>query len=151
MIINPEFIQNSIVNIIGIMFISIGLINLIIYFYNRRQDSYTFSLYIISIIIGIIVMFCSGFILSAIRTMIAIWIIFTGIVNLHRTIIWKSSISRFWIVSLILAITTIIAGVYILLDAGSILRTIGIILTIYGIINIVENMLFMKKINNFMD
>ena len=94
-------------------------------------------------------MFCSDIILSIFRILIAIWIIYSGIMNLQTSIVWKEFKSRLWLLSIILSIVTIIAGVYILINTGAILQTVGIIILCYGIINIIENVIFIKKIDNY--
>jgi len=44
----------------------------------------------------------------------------------------------------------IIAGIYVMANSGAILQTIGMIIIAYAIINIIENIIFMKKIDNYM-
>lgn len=151
MIVKPEVIQSSIAIIIGSVFIFIGIINLIDYFYNKRMDSFLFATAIISIIIGIVIMFCTEFILSAFRIIIAIWIIFSGIMNLHKTIVYRQSISSLWLVSLILSIAIIVAGIIILVNTGSILQMIGVTILVYGVINIVENAIFIRKVDDYLE
>ena len=151
MIVKPEVIQSSIAIIIGSVFIFIGIINLIDYFYNKRMDSFLFATAIISIIIGIVIMFCTEFILSAFRIIIAIWIIFSGIMNLHKTIVYRQSISSLWLVALILSIVIIVAGIIILVNTGSILQMIGITILVYGVINIVENVIFIRKVDDYLE
>ena len=151
LITKPEVIQSSIAIIIGSVFIFIGIINLIDYFYNKRIDSLVFATAVISIIIGIVIMFCTQFILSAFRIIIAIWIIFSGIMDIHRTIVYRQNISSLWLVSLILSIAIIIAGIIILVNTGSILQMIGIAIVVYGVINIIENFIFIRKVDDYLE
>ena len=96
-------------------------------------------------------MFCSDIILSAARIVIAIWILYSGILNLQTIIVWKDYKTTLWIVSLILAIATIGLGMYVLVNPGALLQTGGIAILIYGIVNIIENMIFIKKIDDYLD
>jgi len=95
-------------------------------------------------------MFCGDIIFSVFRTLISIWIIYSGIMNLQTSIIWKDYKSKLWITTLILSIITLIAGIYMLVNQGSMLQMIGVIILIYGIIDIIENIIFIKKVDNYL-
>ena len=71
--------------------------------------------------------------------------------NLQTTIVWKDYKSKLWLTTLILAICMIIAGIYILMNNGAMLQIIGGIIIVYGIFDIVESMIFIKKIENYLD
>lgn len=147
----PETIGNMISIIFGGIFVVMGVLRLIDYFANDKKDNYILAISISAIIAGVVIMFCSDVILSIFRILIAIWIIYSGIMDLQTTIIWKDYKSSAWYITLVLSILMIIAGIYTLVNQGTILQTIGIIVTIYGIIDIVENVIFIKKIDNFVE
>ena len=94
-------------------------------------------------------MFCTDIILSIFRIIIGIWIIYSGIMNLRTVWIWKDLNSRLWLFSLVIAVIMIFAGVYILIYNGAILQTIGIIIVGYGIMDIVQNIIFIKKEDDY--
>ena len=96
-------------------------------------------------------MFCTEIILSLFRILIAIWIIYTGIMNFHTSIVWKEYKSKLWVTTLILSFVMILAGIYVLVNSGAIIQTIGIILVLYGIVDIIENIIFIKKVDNYLD
>ena len=96
-------------------------------------------------------MFCADIILSAFRILIAIWIIYSGILNLQTTIVWKDYKSRLWLLTLLLSIATIGVGIYILVNSGAIMQTIGIAILVYGIVNIIESFIFIKKVDNYLE
>ena len=110
---------------------------------NKRKE-------LISIIIGIVIMFFSDVIASFFRILIAVWIIYSGIMNLQTTISWKDYKSKLWIFSIILSILTLLAGIYILVNSGAIFQTIGVIILGYGIMDVIENIIFIKKIDNYL-
>ena len=85
------------------------------------------------------------------RILIAIWIIYSGIINLQTTIVWKDYKSRLWLLTLILAIAMIIAGIYILVNSGAILQTVGVAIVVYGIVDIIENIIFIKKVDDYLE
>ena len=151
LIARPDSIISVISILLGGIMIIIGGLKLIDYFSNDRKDSYLLAISVVAIIAGIVVMFCSDIILSVFRILIGIWIIYSGIMNLQTAIVWKDYKSRLWLTSLILSILTIIAGIYILVNSGAILQTIGIIIVTYGIIEIIESVIFIKKIYNYLE
>lgn len=151
LITRPEAIVSMIAILLGGICIVIGILRLIDFFYLKKQDNYLLAIAIVMIVTGIIVMFCADIILSVFRIIIAIWIIYSGIMNMQTAIVWKDFKSRLWIFTLILSIIMIIGGIYVLVNTGAIIQTIGVIILAYGIIDIIENVIFIKKIDNYLD
>ncbi|MCI8471241.1 MAG: hypothetical protein HFJ35_07300 [Clostridia bacterium] len=147
----PEFVMSMISFFLGSICIIMGLLKGIDYFAYGKKENYLLALAIVSVVAGIVIMFCADTIASIFRILIAIWIVYNGIMNLQTTIVWKDYKSRLWLLTLILSITTIIAGVYILVTNGAMLQIVGGIISIYGIVNIIENTIFIKKIENYLD
>ena len=70
--------------------------------------------------------------------------------NLYELCVWKEYTSRLWLLSLLFTVLMLILGVYILINTVAIMQTIGIILTVYGIVNIIQNFIFIKKIDDYL-
>lgn len=136
--------------LLGGICVVIGVLKGIDYFASDKQDNYLLAIAIVAIIAGIIIMFCADIILSVFRIVIAIWIIYSGIMNLQTTIVWKDYKSRLWLTTLVLSIAMIISGVYILVNNGAVLQIIGGVVIAYGIIDIIESVIFIKKIDNYL-
>ena len=147
----PEAIVSVISILLGAIFIVMGVLKIIDYYSNGKQDNYLIAIATVMILVGIIIMFCADIILSVFRILIAIWIIYSGIMNLQTAIVWKDYKSRLWLVTLLLAIVTIVVGVYILINTGAILQTIGVAILIYGLVDIIESFIFIKKVDNYLD
>lgn len=147
----PEAIVSVISILLGAIFIVMGVLKIIDYYSNGKQDNYLIAMAVVMILVGIIIMFCADIILSIFRVLIAIWIIYSGIMNLQTAIVWKDYKSRLWLVTLILAIATIVVGIYILVNTGAILQTIGVAILIYGLVDIIESFIFIKKVDNYLD
>lgn len=147
----PEAIASVISILLGAIFIVMGVLKIIDYYSNGKQDNYLIAIATVMILVGIIIMFCADIILSVFRILIAIWIIYSGIMNLQTAIVWKDYKSRLWFVTLLLAIVTIIVGVYILANTGAILKTIGVAIFVYGLVDIIESFIFIKKVDNYLD
>lgn len=147
----PETIMAIISNVLGLIFIVMGILKIIQYYSTGKINKYLIPMSTILIIAGIVVMFCTEIILLLFRILIAIWIIYTGIMNFHTSIVWKEYKSKLWVTTLILSFVMILAGIYVLVNSGAIIQTIGIILVLYGIVDIIENIIFIKKVDNYLD
>ena len=101
-----------------------GVLKLIDYVSGGRQDNYLLAMAIVLVIAGIVIMICAESIISIFRVIIGLWIIYSGIMNLQTTIVWKDYKSRIWLTTLLLAIAMIIAGIYVLVNDGVIIQTI---------------------------
>ena len=51
-----------------------------------------------------------------------------------------------WIYSLILAIIMFICGLYITMNSVAVIVTIGVMMIVYSIIDIIEDIIFMKNV-----
>lgn len=147
----PELIMSMISILLGLIGVVIGALKGIDYFASGKSDNYSLAIAIVAIITGVIIMFCADIILSVFRIIIAIWIIYSGIMNLQTTIVWKDYQSRLWLLTLLLAIAMIVAGIYILVNNGAMLQIVGGIIVAYGIVDILESFIFIKKIDNYLD
>ena len=146
----PEFVMSMISVLLGLMVIAIGVFKGIDYFASGKQDNFSLSIAIVSIILGIVIMFCADIILSIFRIVIALWIIYGSIINLQTTIVWRDYKSKLWLLTLLLAIVMLLGGIYILVNNGAMLQMIGVMIIIYGIIDILESVIFIKKIDNYL-
>ena len=151
LIARPEAIMSVISILLGLIFLVMGVLKIIDYFEKGKKDNYLISIAVVMILIGLIIMFCADIILSVFRILIGIWIIYSGIMNLQTAIVWKDYKSRLWLVTLLLAILTIIIGIYVLINTGAILQAVGISILVYGIVDIIENFIFIKKIDNYLE
>ena len=147
----PEAIVSVISILLGAIFIVMGVLKIIDYYSNGKQDNYLIAISTVMILIGIVIMFCADVILSVFGILIAIWIIYSGMMNLQTVLIWKDYKSRLWLVTLLLAIITIIVGIYILINYQALLQTIGVAILIYGVVDIIESFIFIKKVDNYLD
>lgn len=151
LITRPEFIMSTISFILGAICVIMGVLKGLDYFSSGKDNNYLLAIAIVAVIAGVIIMFCADVISSVFRILIALWIIYSGIMNLQTTIVWKDYQSRLWLVTLILSIATILAGIYILVTNGAMLQIMGAIIMVYGIMDIIESAIFIKKIDNYLE
>ena len=147
----PETIKSMIAILLGAICIVIGVLKGIDYFASGKSDNYSLAIAMVAVITGIFIMFCADIILSVFRIIIAIWIIYSGIMNLQTTIVWKDYQSRLWLLTLLLAIAMIGAGIYILDNNGAMLQIVGGIIVAYGIVDVLESFIFIKKMDHYLD
>ena len=82
--------------------------------------------------------------------MIGAWIIYSGLLRLSLSIKLHRVEVNIWSLSLILSILMIIGGLYMLLESGALILTIGVIMVIYSISDLVESIIFVKNVNELL-
>ena len=140
--------------ILGIIIMIIGIGKIISYIILRKESN--FSNYdliygIIAIVISIIMLANANAFATIVRVIIGIWIAYTGIMKLIYALNLKSLSSSSWIAVMIMAIITIIAGVYIAIDSSILIMVFGVLLIAYAVIDIIEQIIFMINVNKFID
>ncbi len=154
MIVKTDLAVKIISYILGGMFIVIGIFKSADYFLSKgKYDFYNYDLFygIIAIAIGLVTIFCSGLIGTMFRIMIAIWIIYSGLMRLTLSLKLHTAQIDIWKISLIMSIIMIIGGVYMLLQGGTLILTIGIIMLVYSIIDLIESVIFVKYVDKLLD
>lgn len=149
LIYNAEATVKIISSILGIIFIIVGTCRTINWMSARgRYDFYNLDfLYgLIAIAIGIVTIMYSGAIETIFRIIIGVWIIYMSIVRANLAFKIKRLDSRIWILTLFLAILMLVCGIYIITNSGALVMTIGAIMISYSVIDIIENIIFMKNI-----
>lgn len=148
-ILNPEGIIKIMSYILGVMFIAVGIGKIIDYFTTKGKldfNNYSLMYGLMACILGIVIMVCSSTIGSIFRIAIGIWIIYSSFMRMSFSIRLKALNSKVWIYSLILAIIMFVGGLYITLNQGAVMVTIGILMIIYSIIDIIENIIFIRNV-----
>ena len=150
---NPNTTFKIITYIIGAIFIIMGVPRIITYFKAKadyEEFNYTLIYGVISVLLGIVVIICSSFIEAFLRIAIGVWILYSGAVRFSGAIRLKrfNASEYAWVTVLLIAIIMIIFGLYIITVQGSIISIIGILMIIYSIMDIIEELILIKNINN---
>lgn len=149
LIIEPEGTLEFITCSLGVIFILAGLYKIINYFLSKcKYNFYDYDLAhgLVACIIGIITIICGAAISSVFRIIIGIWIIYSAFIRIDLSVKFKAVNSNAWIFSLMLSILMFICGLYVTINSGAILVTVGTIMVVYSIIDIIEAIIFMKNI-----
>ncbi len=146
----PSETLGAISIILGIVFIAMGVLKLVEYYTSETKEDYLLTIALITVILGIVILFASDSILSLFRVILGIWIIVAGIMDLQTILAWRQVKSPYWTVTLILSMLMILAGLIILINQNILITTMGIMIIIYAILDIIDRIIFMKKINDYM-
>ena len=150
LIAKPEETKGAISIILGILFIAMGVLKLIEYYTSETKDDLMLTVALVTVIFGVIILFASDAVLTFFRVILGVWIIVTGVMDLQTILIWKQVRSPYWTVTLLLTIFMILSGIIILVNQGIVLTVLGGLIIVYGILDIIDRLIFMKKINDYM-
>lgn len=151
-IFNPEGVLVTISCILGVIFILIGIGKIINYFLSKgKYDFYNYNLIygLMACILGIITIIYGRTISSIFRIIIGIWIIYSSFIRMNLSIELKTLKLNIWIYSLILAVIMFICGLYITMNSGAVIVTIGIFMVVCSIIDIIEDIIFLKSVKEY--
>lgn len=140
--------------ILGLIFIVMGAGKIIGHFSINKKfiEFYDYELIygLMAVVFGFIIIYYSSTIETILRIIIGIWIIYSSFVKLTLSLKIKQVESRAWIYSVILSIVMFVCGIYIILNEGTIIATVGIIMIIYSIIDIIEDLICIKNIKEIL-
>ena len=151
LIAKPNETVGAISIILGIVFIAMGVLKLVEYYTSDTKEDNSLALALVAVIIGIVILFASDAILSLFRVILGIWIIIVGVMDLQTILVWKQVKSPYWTVSLVVSMFVILAGIIILSNKNILITTMGIIIVIYAILDIIDKIIFMKKIDGYIN
>lgn len=151
LIVKPLEMMSVISILLGAMFIIIGCLKIVDYFTSKDKEDYLLTLALISVIFGVIVLFCSDVISGIFRIILGIWIIASGIRNFQTSLVWKDVKSGLWTLTVVFAMLMIIAGIVVLVSDTLALQIVGVIILIYAILDLVTRAVFIKKVKNYLD
>ncbi len=148
---NPEGTVKVITYVLGAIFILAGIYKIVEYLYEKGRGglySYNIVYGLMAVVIGIVTMVFSGTIGALFRIIIGIWIIYSSLLRMTTSFRLRAVDTNIWIVSLTLSIIMLICGIYVIVNSGAIVATIGLFILIYSIIDIIENLIFLKNVDS---
>ena len=151
MIYNAETTMKFISTILGVFFILVGIIKVINYIISKGNSTlFTNDIAwgLIAIVIGLVTMVYSSTIESIFRIMIGVWIIYSGFTRFGLSFRLKNVNDRLWALVLTLAVLMIVGGFYVTFYPGALIVTLGVIILIYAIMDLIESFIFMKNMED---
>ena len=154
-----EFFKKSgIVSIItSIIFAILGIVmakKIISYVvFKGNKDFYNYDLIygIIAIIIGILIMVYSNTFASIVGIVIGIWIAYEASLKIVLSIKLKNVGVASWGIMLGLSLMTLLVGIFVIFNQSSIVVATGIVMIVYAVINIIDEIMFMQYIDKLVD
>lgn len=141
---NPSGVVNFISYIFGGVFLALGIGKYVAD--NKRIDKTTGDTFysVVMIILGVIFIFFSGAIEFLIRLAIGLWII----VNAINTIAIGANLAKLEkkaVVTLIIGFILLLMGLYTILVENLVLSTLGLVILIYAILEIIDYFYIQSK------
>ena len=114
----------------------------------EHYDTYNYELVfgLMTIIIGIVTMYYGSAIETILRIIIGIWIIYSSIIRASLSIKLKNLSLNIWKFSLILSVIMFILGMYVTMNSGAVVVTIGVMMIVSSILDIIEDIIFIKNV-----
>ncbi len=143
--------------VIGGILIAAGVLAIIRFIKNSKEQANTFNLDIlyglVTVILGIIVITNPHAIASILPIVLGIAIIISSSSKLQYAFVLKNDQNDMWKTTLVIAIISTICGVVLLFNpfAGAVLimRIVGIFILVYSILDIVSTIIIKKNVNDF--
>lgn len=136
---NPEDIVILVSQIFGGILAVIGLFNFVFYYRKKSKGVITnnqeFVSSVVLMVIGLLFIFLAGAFETALRFIMGIWILLSGINKLIATITLGPKTKNYTSM-LIVSIILVIGGMYIILWKNLVLSVLGIVIMIYSGIEI---------------
>jgi uncharacterized membrane protein HdeD (DUF308 family) len=156
MILESEAFIKSISIILGALLLVIGIFPVIEYF--RYKQGGLFSAVslvsgIFSIVCGLMFLLNENMLMILIPAFIGVWMIINGINKLEVSFDLKDEKEKSWVVTFIFSILIIILGIYFIINpisgADFVMNTLGIVICVYAILDIIDCILIKIKVKKF--
>ncbi len=158
LILNAEGFIKSVSTIIGIILLLIGMFPVVDYFRYKKDGFFPLiSLIsgIFSIVCGLMLLINNSLLLFLIPIVIGVWMIINGVNKIQIAFNVRDKNEKSWIITFIFSILIIILGAYFIINpisgAKIVTNTLGIIICIYSLIDIIDCIIIKVKIKNFED
>lgn len=146
---NPEAVVLTISYVLGGIFALVGVLKIISYFLEKgNEDFFNYDLVfgLIALITGIIFMTQASLLNTLFRVMIAIWLIYSGLIRGTTALkLKKYDVSAWWII-LISALLMVIAGIYVISYSGIVVASLGVLMIAYAVIDLINGIIFIIDI-----
>lgn len=147
----PDITIVVVANILGAIFISVGIYQIINYFVVKgHQDFFNNGLLIgvVSVLIGIAAIVIGEDIANIFRIIIGIWMVYEALVRANTALKLHAAGIKSWVYVLLLAIIMLALGLFVAFNTGAVVQLIGWMMIITGIVGIIGDVIFIQQVNN---
>ena len=140
--------------VLGVLFIIYGAVKVVqgIKMQQTNFEAYNYELVfgLMFVVIGIVTMYYGSAIETILRIIIGIWTIYSSLIKFTLTLKMRQLELNVWGYSFLLSLIMFICGLFIILNPGAIITTIGVIMMIYSVIDIIDDIICIKNINDLL-
>ena len=158
LILNSQGFIKSISTLIGVVLLLIGIFPVIDYF-RYRKDGVLAGMSLISgifsIVCGLMFLLNENMLMILIPVFIGVWMIINGINKIQLAFEIKDDGEKSWIITFIFSILIIVCGGYFIINpisgAEIVTQTLGLIICIYAILDIIDCIIIRIKLKKTID
>ena len=157
MAINSEAFLKTMTIILGVILIIIGVFPIFEYFRTKGSLGAGIGLIsgIFSVVCGLMFLFNEDMLIILVPVFIGVWMIINGINKIQLALQLRDDNENTWIITFVYSIIIVILGGFFIIKpvsgANIVATTIGIILCIYAIFDIVDCILIKIKVKKIVD
>ena len=157
MAINSEAFLKTMTIILGVILIIIGVFPIFEYFRTKGSLGAGIGLIsgIVSVVCGLMFLFNEDMLMILVPVFIGVWMIINGINKIQLALQLRYDNENTWIITFVYSIIIVILGGFFIIKpvsgANIVATTIGIILCIYAIFDIVDCILIKIKVKKIVD
>ena len=137
----PDAVIKFISYFIGGLLLAVGIYKVVNYYIQDKRlgvvNTNELAFGISAIVLGLLFIFLAGTIELMLRIVIGVWLIFAGIARISNTFYTTTRDSKFFAL-LIVGFLLVGAGIYVILVSNLVISTIGLIMAIYGLIDLIS-------------
>lgn len=145
----PEVTMKFVDVVLGTLFIIVGILKIADYITVRGK--YDFLNYdgfygFVAIVLGVIAIFFGEQFNYAFRSFIGIWMIWSGILKMIFSVKINTLDQSIGLISIMLSFIIIACGMLVLIWENSIMMTLGIILMVYAVMEIIAGLIYVNNV-----
>ena len=154
MFLYSETTMKIIAYILGGLLILTGIVKIIEYITQKGEyDLFNYDLIygILSIVLGIVIIRNTGTLQGLLGIIVGVWIIYNSLTRFDLSIKLKAYKVSTWWIMIVIAVLMMLCGIYIIFVPDIIIASLGGILFIYSIMDIIESIAFISNIKKIED
>lgn len=157
MAINSEAFLKTMTIILGVILIIVGVFPIFEYFRTKENFGASIGLIsgIFSVVCGLMFLFNEDMLMILVPVFIGVWMIINGINKIQLSLQLRDENEGTWVITFIYSIVVVILGGFFVIrpvsGANIVATTIGIVLCIYAVIDIIDCILIKVKVKKFVD
>lgn len=150
----PNITIIVVANILGAIFISSGIYQIVNYFVVRGQnDFFNNGLLsgVVAVLIGVTAIVVGENLAGIFRIIIGVWVVYESLVHINTAIKLRTIGIGVWSWVLIIALVMLALGIFVTFNSGAVVQLVGWIMIAAGVIGIVGDAMFIQHVNTVVE